>query len=1248
MQIEINGQRNITLDFDAPKKFKLFKDGAEVPYIRTGKNSFRLGRGVDGVVELEEVIEKPKIVKPMQLQSQQMALVNPNDVIMINQAAQQLEIEQGLLAETQKQVSYTQEYLDIQQQRINEAVAGVKALETDNAERIAATEGGIFNLAGEIANVENNANNGITLTRAEIESHENADNPHGITKKTIGLDKVDNTPDLDKPISKAVQSALDEKADKTEIEAIREEIDEYQEKNERINNALSSYTGGLASMSDHRELQNRDFPDQHPIGAITGLQNALDSKVNKTSESSKVYGTDESGNQTLYNADSFGKVDDVKVNGESVVEDKVANLGTMALENASDYSTKAVADTLYASISYEGTIDNHIADTNNPHEVTKSQVGLGNVDNTSDLDKPISTATQTALNDKADKATTLAGYGITNAYTKTEVDTALSGKQDSLDTAQMAAVNSGIDSTKVTQIATNTSDISNLQSGKADKATTLAGYGITNAYTKTEVDNALSGKQDSLSTAQLSAVNSGIDSTKVAQIATNTNDISSLQSNKADKATTLAGYGITNAYTKTEVDTALSGKQNNLDTTQMAAVNSGANTTNIGQIATNTSDIGTINGKIPSAASTSNQLADKNYVDTADNNLQSQIDAIVSSSDVFDIVGTYAELQAYDISTVPVNDIIKVLVDSTHSNAATYYRCVESGGVKSWSYIGSEGAYYTKSETDTLLQAKQDEITSSNKLSADLVDDTNSTNKFVTSSDISTWNAKQNALTAGTGIDITSNTISNSGVRSVSTGATNGTISVNTNGTSAEVSVYGLGSAAYTNSTAYDVSGAASTAETNAKNYADSLASNYATAAQGAKADTALQSGDNISELVNNSGYITGITSSDVTTALGYTPYDSSNPSGYTSNVGTVTSVNNTQPDANGNVTISTGGNYTAGTGIDITNNAISVTSPTLTNTATGINGLTINGVASNQTNAVNIGYNSTVTASNGTAIGAYTKATDIGATALGNGAHAQAERAIQLGFGTNSEANSFYVGTSSSDNWKMLDSAGLIPDARISSNIARTSDIPAAQVNSDWNAVSGVAQILNKPSLATVATTGAYSDLSGTPTVDQTYDGTSTNAQSGVAVAQALAGKADTDLSNLTSTGKAVIDGQWVNSEISLEYGTVITTTSTTGQTFTYDLSNYLPNDGNKYEIILCTELNGDTGGFYTIYGNPLGGIYVTMCKNYNSVGICAMAANSIIPMETSRTLYINLVNTAMATIWWKIFGYRRIGTNS
>lgn len=49
------------------------------------------------------------------------------------------------------------------------------------------------------------------------------------------------------------------------------------------------------------------------------------------------------------------------------------------------------------------TFNAHATDTTNPHSVTKTQVGLGNVDNTSDVDKPVSTAQQTALDLKLDK-----------------------------------------------------------------------------------------------------------------------------------------------------------------------------------------------------------------------------------------------------------------------------------------------------------------------------------------------------------------------------------------------------------------------------------------------------------------------------------------------------------------------------------------------------------------------------------------------------------------------------------------------------------------------------------------------------------------------------------------------------------------------------------------------------------------------------------------------------------------------------
>jgi hypothetical protein len=54
-------------------------------------------------------------------------------------------------------------------------------------------------------------------------------------------------------------------------------------------------------------------------------------------------------------------------------------------------------------------------------------------------------------------------------------------------------------------------------------------------------------------------------------------------------------------------------------------------------------------------------------------------------------------------------------------------------------------------------------------------------------------------------------------------------------------------------------------------------------------------------------------------------------------------------------------------------------------------------------------------------------------------------------------------------------------------SDLSGKPTIPAAQVNSDWNASSGLPQVLNKPSLATVATSGSYNDLSSKPTIPTT-----------------------------------------------------------------------------------------------------------------------------------------------------------------
>lgn len=66
-------------------------------------------------------------------------------------------------------------------------------------------------------------------------------------------------------------------------------------------------------------------------------------------------------------------------------------------------------------------INNHEADTTNPHSVTATQVGLGNVDNTSDANKPVSSATQTALDGKVDDAQVLTNVPAGAVFTDTQL-----------------------------------------------------------------------------------------------------------------------------------------------------------------------------------------------------------------------------------------------------------------------------------------------------------------------------------------------------------------------------------------------------------------------------------------------------------------------------------------------------------------------------------------------------------------------------------------------------------------------------------------------------------------------------------------------------------------------------------------------------------------------------------------------------------------------------------------------------------
>lgn len=89
----------------------------------------------------------------------------------------------------------------------------------------------------------------------------------------------------------------------------------------------------------------------------------------------------------------------------SQANDKVItiNPATTSTAGVMSSSDKSKLDSLKSQAEIDELVtklDTHISNKSNPHSVTKVQVGLGNVDNTSDANKPISTATQNALNSK--------------------------------------------------------------------------------------------------------------------------------------------------------------------------------------------------------------------------------------------------------------------------------------------------------------------------------------------------------------------------------------------------------------------------------------------------------------------------------------------------------------------------------------------------------------------------------------------------------------------------------------------------------------------------------------------------------------------------------------------------------------------------------------------------------------------------------------------------------------------------------
>ena len=180
----------------------------------------------------------------------------------------------------------------------------------------------------------------------------------------------------------------------------------------------------------------------------------------------------------------YGKKTDVETNKNDIatLNTTTTNQGNQITANTTNIANNTAAIAKKADVTalgeYAKTVDVNTelakkADAANVYTKTEADTKLADYAKTADVN--------TALAGKADKATTLAGYGINDAYTKGEVDNALNNKADKATTLAGYGIAD----------AYTKGEVDNALNDKADKATTLAGYGITDAYTKAEVNTAV-------------------------------------------------------------------------------------------------------------------------------------------------------------------------------------------------------------------------------------------------------------------------------------------------------------------------------------------------------------------------------------------------------------------------------------------------------------------------------------------------------------------------------------------------------------------------------------------------------------------------------------------------------------------------------------------------------------------------------------------------------------------------------------
>lgn len=296
-----------------------------------------------------------------------------------------------------------------------------------------------------------------------------------LVKGDVGLGNVDNTSDVDKPISTATQTALNGKVPTTrkvnghalsaDVTVTKGDVglgnvDNTSDKNKPVSTATQT------ALDAKQDKVDNDL-DYTPVG--TGAQKTVVGAINVALLQARSAMATAEG---IENGDSLAKLAQCDEDGNRIID---------------TYATKAALD---GKVPTTRKVNGHALSAD--VTVTKGDVGLGNVDNTSDKNKPISTATQTALDNKLGKTDSRISVGDTTL--NGDVVMAINHVYSIADTAKTTAetanlnVNSVIGGTKAAGKATADGDGNVIKTTYATIAAVANKQDKMTAITDTEID----------------------------------------------------------------------------------------------------------------------------------------------------------------------------------------------------------------------------------------------------------------------------------------------------------------------------------------------------------------------------------------------------------------------------------------------------------------------------------------------------------------------------------------------------------------------------------------------------------------------------------------------------------------------------------------------------------------------------------------------------------------------------------------